>query len=152
MKAGVIGFAMLSMAQVTVTHVALAAVHAPLRPQRALAEGEGADSGRGTAVAGRAASSFLAPAETRESPLMAVSEGGEGGRGRGRWRRGYAYPAPYYYYAPPPRVYAPPPVYYAPPPVYYAPRPRVYAPPPVYYAPPPTYYVPRPGLTLFFGF
>jgi hypothetical protein len=94
--------------------------------------GEGADGGRGAVLMRAGAAPLLAPAEARQSPLVAVGEGGEGGRGkkgRGRgWDRRHAYPEPYrfraeryppfgwvpaerYQFAPSPYRYAPPPRY-----------------------------------------
>ena len=134
MRPGLISVAMLGVMQVAVP----AAVAAPAG--RPVADGEGADGGRGSALARAGASSFLTAPEARQSPLVAVGEGGEGGMGKRKgkgWRRhgeGYGYREPYRYraepygWAPPPRgYYAPPPPRYGwypePPPRAYPPRP-----------------------------
>ncbi len=117
MRPGLITAAMLG-----VMHVAVPASAAPM------AEGEGADGGRGVTLARAGAADFLTPPETRQSALVPVAEGGEGGRGRGWRRREYGWDRPYRYRGDsPPYGWAPPRGYH-------------YAPPP----PPPRYYGWRP--------
>lgn len=136
--------ALITAAMLGVVHLTVPAAAAPAVVP--VSDGDGADGGRGVQLARAGGASFLPPADARQSPLVAVGEGGEGGRGRGRRRGrdhyrdgyGYGYREHYRYRYAPPGYYAPPPppprvYYYAPPPPpaygYYAPAPR-YAPPP----------------------
>ncbi len=135
--------ALISAAMLGVMHVTVPVAAAPgARPPA-----EGADGGQGTALVRGGASTFLAAPEARQSPLVAVGEGGEGGRGR-EWRRRYRdaeryrygdryrYGEPYRYRAePPPHGWGPPRGGYyvpAPPPYGYGwqPEPRPFPPRP----------------------
>lgn len=107
---------LITAAMLGVVQVAVPVSAAPLPPRPV--EGEGADGGRGATMARRGAADFLAPPDARQSALVPVAEGGEGGRGRGWRRREYRWDRPYRYREPPPYVWVPPPRYYAPPPAY----------------------------------
>jgi len=146
MRAVLVSAAVLGVAHVAVVPAASAAAAASAPgnaprggPATAAPDGEGAYGGRGVVLARAGAAPLLGPSEARQSPLVAVGEGGEGGRGkwRGRRDRDYGYAEPYRYrepygWAPPPRYgYAPPPPPWPhhggwapePPPRFYAPRP-----------------------------
>jgi hypothetical protein len=115
--------ALITAAMLGVMHVAVPAAAAPAAVP--VASGEGADGGRGATLARAGAADFLTPPGTRQSALVPVAEGGEGGRGRGWRRREYRWDGPYRYReGPPPYGWGPPPRGYT-----YAPAP----PPPRYY-------------------
>jgi hypothetical protein len=114
MKTGLIGATLLSVLTASAASAAVTPQADPAATPRnaALFEAEGASGGAGGRIASAAASTLLFVPDAKQSALVQVGEGGEGGRGRGRrfrghfgppihapaygYRRKYGYGRPYY--------------------------------------------------------